>query len=312
MGHTFSSIDEYIAGFDAHSQHVLERVRQVVRKAAPPDAKETISYQMPTFRWNGNLIHFAMNKNHLGLYPGPAAIEAFARDLESFRTSKGAIQIPLDGPLPERLIASIVRFNVERLKDKKSPDWGKYRSKWTECNEFMARLISMTPLKKEFKWGNDIYTYTGKHVVGWAGFKDFFSLWFYNGVFLEDKEGVLVNASEGKTKALRQWRFTDVNQMDEKKILAYIEESIQAVKDGKEIEPQKTANPPLEGLLKLTLDTDKPFRQAFERLTPGRQREYIGYIAEAKQEKTKKTRLAKIRPLVLVGKGLHDKYRGPV
>src|SRR5690606_17206790 len=138
-----------------------------------------------------------------------------------------------------------------------------------------------------------------KHVIGWAGFKDFFSLWFYNGVFLEDKEGVLVNASEGKTKALRQWRFTDVNQMDEKKILAYIEESIQTVKDGKEIEPQKTANPTPDGLLKLALDTDKPFRQAFDVLTPGRQREYIGYIAEAKQEKTKKTRLAKIRPLVL-------------
>lgn len=309
MDRTFSNIDEYIAGFDVDSQRILERTRRIIKKAAPSDAIETINYQMPTYRLNGNLIHFAMNKNHLGLYPGAEAIEAFAGDLEGYRTSKGAIQIPLDNPLPERLIAAIVRFNVEKLKDKKNPDWGKYRAKWTECYEFMAQLISKTPLKKEFKWGTDIYTYNGKHVIGWGGFKDFFSLWFYNGVFLEDRYQVLVNASEGKTKALRQWRFTDVGQMDEKKILDYIEESIQTIKDGKEIRPEKAAHRMPEGLLKLALNTDKPFKQAFDILTPGRQREYIGYIEEAKQEKTKLARITKIKPLVLAGKGLHDKYK---
>lgn len=309
MIHKFSNIDEYIAGFDADSQRILEHVRQIIKNAAPSHAKETISYQMPTYRLNGNLIHFAMNKNHLGLYPGSAAIEAFTADLEGYRTSKGAVQIPLDGPVPERLIARIVQYNVEKLKDRKTPDWGKYRAKWAECNEFMAQLISKAPLEKEFKWGNDIYTYHGKHVIGWSGFKDFFSLWFYNGVFLEDRYQVLVNATEGKTKAQRQWRFTDVDQMDEKKILAYIEESIQTIKDGKGIRPEKTEQLKPEGTLKLVLDTDKPFKEAFDSLTPGRQREYIGYIEEAKQEKTKLTRITKIKPLVLSGKGLHDKYR---
>src|SRR3546814_425987 len=147
--------------------------------------------------------------------------------------------MPLDRPLPDRLIASSVRFNVAKFEDKKGQECRNDHAKWAECDDVMAQLISKMPLKKEFKWGNDIYTYSGKHVIGWRGFKDFFSLWFYNGVFLEDKDGVLVNASEGKTKALRQWRFTDVNQMDEKKILKYIEDAIQTIKDGKEIKPEK-------------------------------------------------------------------------
>ncbi len=309
MGRNFSDIDEYIAGFDTDSQRMLAHVRQVIKRAAPTDAKETISYQMPTYRLNGNLIHFAMNKNHLGLYPGPDAIKAFAGDLEGYRTSKGAIQIPLGEPLPERLIASIVRFNVGKFKDKKGPDWGKYRVKWVECNKLMTQLISKMPLKREFKWGNDIYTYNGKHVIGWSGFKDFFSLWFYNGVFLADRYRVLVNASEGKTKGLRQWRFTDVSQMDETKILAYIEESIQTIKDGKEITPETAVPKALEGVLKTALDEDGTFEKAFGALTPGRQREYIAHIGEAKQEATKRKRIEKIKPLVFAGKGLHDKYR---
>lgn len=309
MNHTFSTVDEYIAGFDADSQRILEEVRRTVKQALPEGASETISYKMPTYRLNTNLIHFALNKNHLGLYPGAAAIAAFAADLAGYKTSKGTIQIPLGEPLPKKLITDIVRFNAEKSKDKKRPEWVKNYPKWADCMEFMGQLIAKTGLTKEFKWGNDIYTYNGKNVIGWGGFKDFFSLWFYNGVFLRDRDGVLVNASEGKTKALRQWRFTDVNQMDEKKILAYIEESIQAIKDGKEMRPKKAAHRIPEGVLKLALDTDKPFKQAFDILTPGRQREYIGYIEEAKQEKTKLARITKMKPLVLAGKGLHDKYK---
>src|SRR5690606_27491815 len=115
--------------------------------------KETISYRMPTYRWNGNLIHFAMNKSHLGLYPGPEAIVAFTSELKGYKTSKGAIQVPLDAALPGKLITAIVRFNVDRLKDKKGPDWGKHHTQWAECAEYMKQLIAKTNLKKEFKWG---------------------------------------------------------------------------------------------------------------------------------------------------------------
>lgn len=306
---TFTTVEEYIAQAPAERRPLLQKVREIIRKTVPDDTLETISYQMPTYRHNGNIIHFALFKNHLGIYPGPAAIEHFAEELSEYKTSKGAVQIPFDQPLPEELIGRIVHFNLDRLKDRQGPSWHKYKGNWKEAEEIMQRMVNRTELQKEFKWGTDIYTLHGKNVVGWGGFKDFFSIWFYNGVFLEDKEKVLIAASEGKTKALRQWRFTRAAQMDEKKILAYILESIQTVKDGKEIKPEKSRPLQPGGLLKEHLGADTVFQQAFERLTPGKQKEYIEYIEEAKQEKTKLTRLEKIRPLVCEGKGLNDKYK---
>jgi len=188
--------------------------------------------------------------------------------------------------------------------------WHQYRDSWPEAAEIMQNIVSrFTELRKEFKWGTDIYTFQGKNVIGWGGFKNFFSIWFYNGVFLEDKEKVLISASEGKTKALRQWRFTDAVQMDEKKITAYVAEALQVAKDGKEIKPEKSVPLKPEGLLNEHLQADPTFLQAFERLTPGKQKEYIEYINEAKQEKTRLTRLEKIKPMVSEGKGLHDKYK---
>ena len=306
---TFSTVEEYIALAPAKNRTLLENLRQIICETVPAETKETIAYRMPTYRYNGNLIHFALFKNHLGIYPGSAAIESFSDETGPYKTSKGAIQLPLDQPLPEDLIRRLVRFNLDLLKDREGPDWHKYRNNWQEATEIMQGIVNRTELQKEFKWGSDIYTFQGKNVVGWGGFKDFFSVWFYNGVFLEDKEKVLITASEGKTKALRQWRFTDAAQMNEKKLMAYILEAIQVVKDGKEIKPEKSAPPVPGGLFEEHLQADPVFRQAFERLTPGKQREYIEYIDEAKQEKTRLTRLEKIKPLVLDGKGLNDKYK---
>ncbi|WP_353137507.1 DUF1801 domain-containing protein [Pseudopedobacter sp.] len=304
-----SHIEQYIEGFDSEKKNILEKLLLIIRNVVPPETEETFSYQMPTFRYNGNLIHFAAFKNHIGLYPGPDAIQHFASELQTYKTSKGAIQIPLDKPLPQKLIESIVLYNVEKLRDKKAPRWDSYREQWVSAEEIMNQIIVQTPLKKEFKWGTDIYTFQGKNVIGWGGFKSFFSIWFYNGVFLEDKEKVLVSASEGKTKSLRQWRFTDVKKMDEKKILAYIQESIQTIIDGKALQPQKSEPAKPEGILKVALQNDKVFQSSFESLTPGRKKEYIEYINEAKQEATKQKRLEKIIPLIMQGKGLHDQYK---
>jgi len=307
----FTNIDEYIEGFEGDKKKYLKEIRNIIKKSAPEEAKETINYRMPTFRYNGNLIHFAMFKNHLGLYPGVEAIEHFKDELKSYKTSKGAIQLPLNSELPKKLIIDIVNFNTDLLKERKYPSWENKNSKWDECQELMNQIIikSKTPLKKEIKWGADVYTFNGKNIIGWGGFKDFFSLWFYNGVFLEDKLNVLVTASEGKTKSLRQWRFTDVKKMNEKDILAYIEESVQTVKDGKEIKPAKSPPKEVIGFLKEHLDNNKEFNKSFYALTPGKQKEYIEYIDEAKQDKTKLIRIEKIIPLVLEGKGLHDKYK---
>lgn len=309
MQTSFSSIDEYIHSFDKDTQQKLEELREIIRDAAPMDAKETINYAMPTYRWHGNLIHFAKFKNHIGIYPGPAAIEALADRLSSFKTTKGAIQIPLNQEFPRELITQIVHFNTDQLKDKQGPIWDSHRDKWIDCEEFMNQLILQTELKKEFKWGTAIYTFSGKNVIGWAGFKNFFSLWFYNGVFLEDRDKVLVSASEGKTKALRQWRFKSVKEMDAKKILSYISESIQTIKDGKKIKIERSPAQRPQGFFKEVLEQDKALQKAFDSLTPGKQKEYIAYINEAKQDKTKQIRMEKITPLILAGKGLHDKYK---
>ena len=170
-------------------------------------------------------------------------------------------------------------------------------------------IIQQTSLKKEFKWGRYIYTHKGKNVIGWGGFKNFFSLWFYNGVFLTDRDKHLISASEGKTKALRQWRFEDVKDMSAEKIAAYIQESIQTIDEGKELKPTKSPMKAPAGLLLEALQTDPTFAESFQALTPGKQKEYIEYIDEAKQEKTKQSRIEKIKPLVLAKKGLNDKYK---
>lgn len=309
MDTTIATITAYIKAMPKAYQPLLEELRQLILKAAPKETTETISYGMPTFRHHGNLIHFALNKQHLGIYPGPGAIAHVGDKIKNYKTSKGTIQLPLDAPLPKQLIKDLVKFNAERLKDKAGPNWHISRGNWPEAEKRMQKIIEKTGLTKEFKWGSDIYTYNGRNVIGWGGFKQFFSLWFYNGVFLEDKDKVLVSGSEGKTKGLRQWRFTDVKEMDEKKILAYIKESIQTVKDGKEIKPEKSVAKKPTGLLKKALDEDTKFKDAFAKITPGRQKEYIAYIEEAKQEATKLSRIEKMKSLIFDGKGLHDRYK---
>ena len=116
-----ANIDEYIAAFPATLQKRLKSIRQAIRKAAP-DAQEKISYQMPAFSLHGNLIYFAAFKNHIGVYPGAAAIEALSKDLRGYRTSKGTVQLPREEPLPLPLIEKLVRFkinlNLRRVKGK--------------------------------------------------------------------------------------------------------------------------------------------------------------------------------------------------
>ncbi len=107
----YVSIDDYIAAFPKDIQKILEELRAAI-KAAAPDAREKISYQMPTFDLKGNLVHFAAHTNHIGFYPQPSGIQAFMKELSIYQCSKGAVQFPLDKPLPLKLISRIVRFRV--------------------------------------------------------------------------------------------------------------------------------------------------------------------------------------------------------
>lgn len=108
----FESIDAYIQSCPEKQQGLLQEMKSVISNAAP-EATESINYGMPTFRLNGNLVHFASAKNHLGFYPGPSAIVAFKDELTTYKTSKGAIQFHLDRSLPVDLITAIVQFRIK-------------------------------------------------------------------------------------------------------------------------------------------------------------------------------------------------------
>ena len=108
----FKDINEFIADFPEDIQLILEKIRATIQQAAP-DAKEAIKYGMPTFVLNGNLVHFAAYKNHIGFYPAPTGIDAFIEELAQYRTGKGTIQFPIDKPIPYDLIAKVVKFRVE-------------------------------------------------------------------------------------------------------------------------------------------------------------------------------------------------------
>jgi len=107
-----TSIDEYIAGFPVEIQEKLNQIRDTIRNLVP-EAEEAISYQMPTFKLKGNLVHFAAYQNHIGFYPAPSGIIAFADELKAYKCSKGAIQFPIDKPVPKELLSKIVEFRVK-------------------------------------------------------------------------------------------------------------------------------------------------------------------------------------------------------
>lgn len=106
------SIDDYIKLFSPEIREILQELRGVIREAAPA-ATEKISYQMPTFYLNGNLVHFAAYKNHIGFYPTPSAVAAFEDELRAYKTSKGAVRFPIDEPLPFDLIRRMVAYRVK-------------------------------------------------------------------------------------------------------------------------------------------------------------------------------------------------------
>ncbi len=110
-------IDEYIAQYPENLQKKLHEIRRIIRANAP-EATEIISWRMPTFYQHGNLVHFAMHKTHVGLYPGADGVAFFEERLGEYKHSKGAIQFPLDQPLPEKLIADIVAFRVKQNNKK--------------------------------------------------------------------------------------------------------------------------------------------------------------------------------------------------
>jgi len=115
--HGIQSIDDYIQTFPIEVQKKLQSIRKLIKKLAP-EAEEKISYQIPTFYLNGNLVHFAAFKSHIGFYPTPSGISSFEKELSKYKQGKGSVQFPLDRPIPMDLIARIVEFRLEKNRKK--------------------------------------------------------------------------------------------------------------------------------------------------------------------------------------------------
>ena len=153
------------------------------------------------------------------------------------------------------------------------------------------------------------YTYDGKNVVGIAGFKSYFGLWFFQGALLKDDKKVLMNAQEGRTKALRQWRMQTIKEIRPAIIKSYVKEAINLAKEGRQIAPARGEPVIVPPELKKALRADKSAGENFRNLRLGLQREYAEYIVDAKRDDTKVRRIEKILPMIRNGVGLHDKYR---
>lgn len=195
---------------------------------------------------------------------------------------------------------------VEPNSDKKHV-WDKV-NQWEEELLFLKSIIDKTELVETIKWGGPIYVYNKKNVIGIGGFKNYFAIWFLNGVFLKDEKKRLINAQEDKTKSMRQWRFTSKDEVNEKEVLEYIQEAIENEKQGKVIKPSKKEAITSE-LLEKEMAQNPALKEAFAKFSPYKQYEFLEYIETAKQEKTKLSRIEKVIPMILENVGLNDKYR---
>ena len=195
---------------------------------------------------------------------------------------------------------------MEPTSDKKHV-WDKV-NKWEEELLFLKSIIDKTELVETIKWGGPVYVFNKKNVVGIGGFKEYFTIWFFNGVFLKDEKKKLINAQEDKTKSLRQWRFTSKEEVNETEVLAYILEAIENEKQGKIIKPSKKETIVSE-LLEKEMSQNKVLAEAFQKFSPYKQYEFLEYIETAKQQKTKLSRIEKVIPMILENIGLNDKYR---
>ena len=192
-----------------------------------------------------------------------------------------------------------------------------------QINDYMARhenfagvlnalkeIITGFPFEETVKWGRPTYAYDGKNLLGIGAFKHHAAMWFFQGALLNDPDNMLNNAQEGKTKAMRQMQFRDLNDIDREIIEDFLRQTIDNQNKGLVV-PVKMAvkKVSLPAELKSHLDRHPEVAEHFYKLSPGRQNEYGGYISEAKREQTKLSRLQKITPMIQSGKGLYDKYK---
>lgn len=183
------------------------------------------------------------------------------------------------------------------------------QSQWKEPLQKFRKIFLETELLETIKWGVPVYTLNSKNVLGMGAFKSYVGIWFFQGTFLKDPHKRLVNAQEGKTKALRQLRFTSIEVIDYDLVKEYVAEAIQTQKEGKEIKPEKNKPLIIPDELLAKFEVDEELKKCFGDLTLSKQREYSEYISDAKREETKQKRPEKIIPMIKEKIGMSDRYK---
>ncbi|MBL4605528.1 MAG: YdeI/OmpD-associated family protein [Flavobacteriaceae bacterium] len=184
------------------------------------------------------------------------------------------------------------------------------KEQWSKELSLLRETLLQLPVEETIKWGAPTYTFEGKNIVGLAAFKNYCGLWFFQGGLLKDTRKVLLNAQEGKTKAMLQWRFNSLEEIDADLLKSYVLEAIENQKSGRVIKPQRNTKPlVIPEILQKELDTNASFKEKFESFSLSHKREYANYVSDAKREATKQSRLEKIVPMILEKVGLHDKYK---
>jgi uncharacterized protein YdeI (YjbR/CyaY-like superfamily) len=182
---------------------------------------------------------------------------------------------------------------------------------WQESLHLLRKIMHSTSLVETVKWGMPVYTLNSKNVAGFSAFKAWTGLWFFQGVFLKDPQGVLINAQEGTTKGLRQWRFSTAEEIRKQgsTILSYLEEAIRNQEAGKEIKPDRNKALVIPEELELAFRSNPSLRESFEALSLSKKRDYAEHVGNAKREETRQQRLQKVIPMILEGIGMNDKYK---
>lgn len=179
---------------------------------------------------------------------------------------------------------------------------------WKEEFYLLRKIIRENKsLEEDYKWMHPCYTFQGKNIVLIHGFKEYCALLFHQGALLKDPAGVLIQQTEN-VQAARQIRFTAIEQIVEQKavIKKYIREAIKIEESGKKIILKEVADYPVCEEFRQALEEDKPLKETFYALTPGRQKGYLFYFNQAKQSKTRKARIKKYYQHILGGKGMND------
>ncbi|MDR6922678.1 MULTISPECIES: YdeI family protein [Chryseobacterium] len=183
----------------------------------------------------------------------------------------------------------------------------KNAGQWQKEFEKLRTIALSTELTEDLKWGCPCYTYKGKNIFLIHGFKEYCALLFFKGALMKDPDHILIQQSKN-VQAARQIRFTEVQQIIdlEKELQAYMFEAVEIEESGAKVEMKKTKEFEMPQEFQDKLDEDPVLKDAFESLTPGRQRAYLLHFSSAKQSKTRETRIEKCIPQILDGKGLND------